>query len=187
LFSFGKKKLYLGQVSRIIATTLLGQEKIDYGNVDEFSKIFNENEIEYINNELFLLRFTSLSFSFAVIALEKRLNISSFDIGNIISQGTKLAFQDVGYIEQHIEFLGNKFSNDITIISNSLENVPFNREIYITTIALGFTDNFFTSLGYENVDELKRNSLFVCATSVVSMVFEIVDEFLKKVKIIDFK
>lgn len=187
MFGFGKKKMYFGQTSRLVATSLINQGKIDYDEVDAIGTLFDDTEIEYINNELFLLRFTSLSFSFAIIALEKRLSISSFDIGNIVAQGTKLAFEDSGYLDEHIKFLGMKFNNDMDYITTNLEAIPFDRDVYLTSIALSFTDNFFNSLGYTNVDEAKRTALFVCATSVVCMVLEIVEDFLKNVKVIDFK
>lgn len=187
MFGFGKQKLYFGQATRLIASTLLRQERIDYSNVESIAEVFDETEIEYINNELFILRLTSLSFSFAIIGLEKRLSINGTDIGNIVAQGTKYALQDVGYLEQHIQFLGDKLTSDIESIAKNLESVPLDRNLYITSIALGFTDSFFKSLDYDTVDDLKRNSLFVCATSVVSMVLELVEDFLKKVKIVDFK
>jgi len=179
--------MYFGQATRLIASTFLRQERIDYGNVESIAEVYDETEIEYINNELFLLRLTALSFSFAIIGLEKRLTNSGADIGNIVAQGTKYALQDVGYLEQHIQFLGDKLTNDIESITKNLESVPFDRNLYITSIALGFTDNFFKSLNYDTVDDLKRNSLFVCSTSVVSMVMELVEDFLKKVKIVDFR
>lgn len=187
MFGFGKQKLYFGQATRLIAATLLRQDRIDYGNVESIAEVFDETEIEYINNELFLFRLTSLSFSFAIIGLEKKLSTSGADIGNIVAQGTKYALQDVGYLEEHIQFLGDKLTNDIGSIAKNLESASFDKNLYITSIALGFTDNFFKSLDYNTVDDLKRNSLFVCATSVVSMVIEIVKDFLKKVKIVDFK
>jgi len=40
--------------------------------------------------------------------IRKSLLISSFDIGSIVVQGTKFAFEDSGYVEQHIQFLAQK-------------------------------------------------------------------------------
>ncbi|WP_127486819.1 hypothetical protein [Paenibacillus ehimensis] len=125
------------------------------------------------------------------IALEKKYKISSYDVGFIVSQGTRLAFEDMGYDEHALLFFENKFTNDLEQYTSELKSVTeMNQDLITLLIAESFSRKFLLSIGLNKTHEeweLKKVSLFVLASSVFVMVRETVDDFLRNVKIVDFK
>ncbi len=186
MFGFGKKKLNLVDTSKIIATSLISQERVNYGSIAEIASTYNELEVEYVNTELFTLRIIALQFAFAYLAFKYRYKIPSQELGHRVAYGARLAFEELGYNEKHIEFMAEKNIKDAEYITEDIAKLNiFDKSVFITVIAQSFTERFLTSL--EILDELKKTSFFICATSVVAMVFDVVEDFIKQIKVVEFR
>ncbi|MCM3628774.1 hypothetical protein M3194_15630 [Paenibacillus glycanilyticus] len=183
MFGLGRKKIHLGQASRLLTKTLLEIPDTDYSKFDEIRSNFNEGEIDVLNEELKFLKYICINFAFIIVAIEKRSNIDPKLLGQTVSYAMRLAFEDFGYEGEELEYYMGNFSDGFEYMIDDLESLSqVNRDTIVGSVANSFTKNLLESFS-ANTNSEKRIPLMFHSTGTIIGINNLMKDFLKQFKI----
>lgn len=194
MFGIGKKRVQLGQFCRLVQLRIFEKRPLDADYLDK-ENVLTEHEHKILNADLFTFRFIVFSLLLSRTSIMKKSKRTSYDLGYISSHSLKLALQDKGYTQEHLDEFEGIYFKEMDYQMELITNREWTDiELLESVAAIGFTKYFGDLFGFatptkENgklqIDNYKEAITMHIAIYVFKVVEQIYQEEIERYKIVD--